>query len=311
MALSGSFEFSSVPEPDPPVPPRYIGDIGDVELGDSRGLEHQLDAELDPREDEIEEPQTVELEPPLGAPALGVPAAASSDAHFEEPELDDDGFHSVGVKIGEPVQESGPWRHETPLAEDDYAAQTSSAKVEAIVVPRAARTSAPIPWSLITAILVIAAAGGFTVGLLNQPAGSSAIASPTDGSRPLRLQTAEELADEADRLHKQGNFAAGLQRIEDALERDPEYLPALMLRAVILTESGRHEDALATVDRALTLSPDEPQAHLKRAVIMDEKGQHGDAITSYERFLALAPDSFEAAKVRQRIAFLRSRLPPQ
>jgi tetratricopeptide (TPR) repeat protein len=92
-----------------------------------------------------------------------------------------------------------------------------------------------------------------------------------------------------------------LQAFDDALDRNPRYIEALLNRAVLLTQLGRHDEARDAYARAEELGrPDEsgfPAVVANRlanshAVLGDEyraAGALDEAIAQYRRALALRP----------------------
>ncbi|XP_049849352.1 uncharacterized protein LOC126318453 [Schistocerca gregaria] len=64
-----------------------------------------------------------------------------------------------------------------------------------------------------------------------------------------------------------------LKHCQDALEADINYLPAYILQAKVLLETGALDNALSTIDSGLTLSPHDPEALVVKASIMIELNQ--------------------------------------
>ncbi|HEX2760339.1 MAG TPA: tetratricopeptide repeat protein, partial [Rhizomicrobium sp.] len=78
---------------------------------------------------------------------------------------------------------------------------------------------------------------------------------------------------------------------------------ALSNRGVILTDLGRHDEALASYDRALAVARDYPDVWNNRAVTLKAMKRPIEALASVERALALHPDFAEAHNNRGIILF--------
>jgi tetratricopeptide (TPR) repeat protein len=128
------------------------------------------------------------------------------------------------------------------------------------------------------------------------------------GAVLLLSEAARERALYADALNLLGLSLAmidrtqdALQAFDDALERNPRYIEALLNRAVLLTQIGRHDEARDAYARAEELGrPDEsgfPAVVANRlanshAMLGDEyraAGALDEAIAQYRRALALRP----------------------
>jgi tetratricopeptide (TPR) repeat protein len=105
----------------------------------------------------------------------------------------------------------------------------------------------------------------------------------------------------ADALHLRGLLAYQLKRYDAAAEligqaieqnrRDPIYFSNL---GAVLSDQGKHAEAVANFDQALALSPDHAEAFNNRGNALKNLRRFDDALASYDRALALKPDYAEA-----------------
>ena len=109
----------------------------------------------------------------------------------------------------------------------------------------------------------------------------------------------EALASEAFDLQKQQRFSEALTLIDRALEISPMNAGHLNIKAIILDNWGRHEDALEYYDKSLDLRNDDvvrgnkAQCLYRIAVKRKASGDYGDALEYVNRALATLPDDFE------------------
>jgi protein O-GlcNAc transferase len=86
---------------------------------------------------------------------------------------------------------------------------------------------------------------------------------------------------------QQGKLAEAEQLCNGIVARNPGFVEALHLLAVVQSSSGRLDDALATYDRALVLRPNYVEALCDRGVTLHQAGRFEAALASYDRALAL------------------------
>jgi tetratricopeptide (TPR) repeat protein len=78
-----------------------------------------------------------------------------------------------------------------------------------------------------------------------------------------------------------------LADLDEALKRDPKYVPALVRRASLLRAGNQHERALADVDRAIVIDGREPSAYVERGVLLFTRKAHDKAWNDLDRATSL------------------------
>ena len=99
-----------------------------------------------------------------------------------------------------------------------------------------------------------------------------------------------------------------------ATEIDPNYAQAWALMALgqmlaRMVRGGQVDDGLAAADRALALDPNLAAAHAVKARILSESGRHEEAGAEIEVALRLDPESFEVNRAAGYLRFRHNRLP--
>lgn len=320
-SASGLFAVSSIPDPDPPTIPPYIGD-----LDDELGLEGRLDAELEEEPDATDEPSTMELDTrddeeaeedePL-APDLSLPRDQDGRGSLEAVE---------NVRVVAAAQESGPWEHPTSF---DPGARTLTPSGQVPAVPARA------PYGLLAGVIAVAAAGGFFYGLMERPdpptAGPPVQAAPAaieprtvaqevvPVKEPPTVTPAADLDPDQDEtidaelaraqtLHEQGQSANAHVLIDAVLAISPTHARALVLRSSLYIEDQEFEKALGAAEAAVVADPKLPDGHLALGVIQQERDDLSAAVTSYKRYLKLAPKGLYARSITRQLARLESRI---
>jgi tetratricopeptide (TPR) repeat protein len=90
-------------------------------------------------------------------------------------------------------------------------------------------------------------------------------------------------------LHRQGDIKAALESFDEALTCDIDFADAYSNRGNMLSEFGRHAEALSSFDRALALKPNASD-WLNRGATLAAMGRVEDAIASYDKAIALDPE---------------------
>ena len=109
----------------------------------------------------------------------------------------------------------------------------------------------------------------------------------------------EALANEAFDLQKQARFSEALTLINRALEIAPMNANHLNIKAIVLDNWGRHEEALEYYDKSLRVKNQDvvmgnkAQCLYRIAVKRKSSGDYGDALEYVNRALATLPDDFE------------------
>ncbi len=120
-----------------------------------------------------------------------------------------------------------------------------------------------------------------------------------DDLMPPRSEEAEKDA-KADRHMALAEQAAGQRRFEDALREYDLSLKvnefqheAWNLKAVALSELGRHEEAVEACENSLFIKPGIPHVWKNKGNALSELGRFEEAIEAYEYMLKLYPEDFQ------------------
>lgn len=109
----------------------------------------------------------------------------------------------------------------------------------------------------------------------------------------------------ADAYRKAGDPERALELLQAGLERHPRYLSAHIVKARVLTDLGRHEDAAVAYRRVLELDPQNLVALGALAGLASERGHLEEAAASYRRLREVDPLDEET---RERLAAIERRL---
>jgi predicted O-linked N-acetylglucosamine transferase (SPINDLY family) len=117
----------------------------------------------------------------------------------------------------------------------------------------------------------------------------------------LYSQCAERTPERPEVYYKRANALNGLGRIEPALEDydraielNPSYAYALCNRGSVLERLGRRDEALASYDRAIELDPTDSLTHYNRGSVLKDLKRYEEALASYESAIRLNGDYAEA-----------------
>jgi hypothetical protein len=315
-AAKGAFDISRRPIPEPKEPPRYVGDLTLEELA-RYGNEGSSPAALgitDPSFDDQRPTLEIELPPSLFGLDDKPEASASrsdtlpgpplpTDSHEREtPQENEDEFEPIGVKVTQPVQESGMWR--SPDRSEGEREDTSAP---------------PRTFGMIAAIvaLVVAAAATYVIMSDDSPkpgpgkkdSGSDVEAGADDGSLgplPPEASVDERLAS-AERLRDRGRRQDAHQELDTVLATQPTNTRALVLRSSLFVEERKLDDALRAAEASVDADPEYAQGHLALAVVRHEQGDAAQALEAYRRFLELAPSSELAPAVERTLRTLEAK----
>ncbi len=95
-------------------------------------------------------------------------------------------------------------------------------------------------------------------------------------------------------LHRQGRLESAKAIYASVLERDPSCFDALHFLGLIAHQQGDHAAAVKRIGDAIAIAPDVPYAHSNLGLALHGLGRDEEALTSYERALAVKPDYAEA-----------------
>ena len=111
---------------------------------------------------------------------------------------------------------------------------------------------------------------------------------PTSRLHGLDRGTALQVAAVAQALEA-GRVDEAERQLAATHARHPDHPEVLRLRAGILAQRGRYDDAIAACRRALRLRPDDPLQHNTFGTVLAEAGQYDDAIAALRRCCELQP----------------------
>lgn len=165
--------------------------------------------------------------------------------------------------------------------------------------------------SVIGALVLIAAGGGFLLGRVRpedrlgemapegrQGSGGAMVADLEARLKqnPRDVNTLVGLG----RIYLQtGQMPKAIEMYKRALKVDASNVSALSGMAMILAQAGHSEQALVLFDKALAINPQFPMALLfKGRLLYEEKKDYAGAIASWERFLSMMPQGEPSDVVR-------------
>ncbi len=314
-SAKGAFDISRRPIPEPTQPPRYAGDLSLEELarygdeGSSPAALGITDGPLDDQRPTLEieiPPALLGLREELGASASrsdtlpGPPLTGQGGTlDRETPQESEDEFEPIGVKVSQPVQESGLWRADDHRAGDD------------------ASSTRPTSYGLVAAIALLLAAAAATYFMTRDDgtppppapegkAGAGAVVDRTlDEPLPASASVADRLAN-AKRMVERGRRALAHQELDTVLAAQPTNAQGLVLRSTLLVEERKLDDALAAAKQAVAAEPDLADGHLAAAIAHHERNELPEAKAEYRRFLELAPSSALAPAVARTLRRLEA-----
>jgi tetratricopeptide (TPR) repeat protein len=126
---------------------------------------------------------------------------------------------------------------------------------------------------------------------------------------PLADSTPPELpvVAEAFRLLEQGQLETGLERLNAAIERQPDEGRLYGARAAFHHRAGLNPEALADLDRALAAAPDDPRLLNNRGFILLALQRYDEAIRDLERAIEINPQSASARNNRGLVSLARGK----
>ena len=89
----------------------------------------------------------------------------------------------------------------------------------------------------------------------------------------------------------QGNASAAEQHYEQAVKRDPTFIPAFINLADLYRMQSREEEGEEQLRRALALDPDVAELHHSLGLLLVRRNQHEEALASLAQAVELAPDT--------------------
>ncbi|MBL8481673.1 MAG: tetratricopeptide repeat protein [Rhodocyclaceae bacterium] len=101
---------------------------------------------------------------------------------------------------------------------------------------------------------------------------------------------AADVQQEIQALARQGNYAAALQKLDQAESADPKNAALMFQRGVLLAESGRKDEALAQYERVIEQFPELPEPYNNLAALAAARGQYERARWALESALRADPN---------------------
>jgi hypothetical protein len=331
-AAKGAFDTSRRPIPEPKEPPRYAGDLSLDELASYGSDDTSVVLGVTEPSYDDQRP-TLEIEVPAGLLGLGEPSSSTSHsgtdtlpgpplpagedgAERETPQEAEDEFEPIGVKVSQPVQESGLWRGADKRGSDE------------------GTSTPPRSYAMVAAVIVLIALMAVAYGLSGNDEPSPPVPGKGRTSKETSPRTEPRLSprieehlksggqegplvgpasvDErlasAERLLERGRRTDAHQEIDTVLATHPANSRALVLRAHLFIEERKLDDALEAALAAVDSDPELADGHLALGVVRQERGDEPEAAAAYERFLELAPSSKLAPIIKHELRKLEDAL---
>lgn len=88
---------------------------------------------------------------------------------------------------------------------------------------------------------------------------------------------------------KQENWDAALQKADEALSLNPNFIKAYVAKADALIGKGEYDAALEVLNGALEKAPENPDVHFSRGLALSYKKDYAGAIEAFQKVLAKQP----------------------
>jgi len=356
-AAKGAFDVSRRPMPEPTVPPAYAGDLSLDDLaqyGDIGSSPEDMGLTSPSFDDQR---PTLEIEVPAAFLSGVSPSAARpdnkadtlpgdgateaieddsdersplpSEQSTEEAPHDGDGFEPIGVKVTEPVEESGLWKGSDHRPEEDDRRTPHAPEPER-------------SYGTLAMVIVLLAVVGIVYGVTRSddepspplpakgatktpgpksptppdPSGPTTVDDPSTGPSPLDpsdsigdgpdsdapaldpAQVDERLA-AAERSLQRGRHRDAKIQLDAVLQGAPDNARALVLSSTLLLDQDKLDEALVAAEASVDADPEYAFGHLALGVVQQERGAAAEAVEAYQRFLELSPKGSEAFAVRR------------
>ncbi len=102
---------------------------------------------------------------------------------------------------------------------------------------------------------------------------------------------AEDFLEEATDLAALDLPNAAIDKLDLAIEIDPEFSEAFSFRAALHAQQGEVDLAFSDFDRALELSPSDPDILYRRAQVYSLLGRHAEAVVELTTLIEMVPDA--------------------
>ena len=102
-----------------------------------------------------------------------------------------------------------------------------------------------------------------------------------------------------------GDLGGAERGVEQMLRIDPDYLPALTLKARVLLDQNKPVQALKAAERAIVLEPENHKHSLLKALVLSHADRREEAAALIQQILAKAvPESDEARVAKELLSLL-------
>ena len=103
-----------------------------------------------------------------------------------------------------------------------------------------------------------------------------------------------------------GDLAGAERGVEQMLRIDPDYLPALTLKARVMLDQGKPKEALTAAEQAIALDSENHELGLLKAIALGHTDRRDEAIALIQEILATAvPESEDSRAAKQLLGLLR------
>jgi tetratricopeptide (TPR) repeat protein len=102
--------------------------------------------------------------------------------------------------------------------------------------------------------------------------------------------TAEEWVDKGVDYSKAGKYASALSCLDEAIDANPDYVPAWGNKGIVLRMIGDFENAVEEYDHILESDPGNAYAWNNKGVALRNLGRYEEAVECYDRALELNPE---------------------
>lgn len=109
------------------------------------------------------------------------------------------------------------------------------------------------------------------------------------------MPTPLELYNEATRLREEGELETAVEKLNEALEADPNYALAHSALAVVLQKLDRHDEAIVHAQCVCKLQPSDPFSYTALSVTY----QRAFAGTGDMKYIPLAEEAMERSRMVQ------------
>jgi Tfp pilus assembly protein PilF len=114
------------------------------------------------------------------------------------------------------------------------------------------------------------------------------------------------LCNKAENQLKDGDVAGAKRNVDAALHADPEFWPALYVRARIFARQGQYQLAIQDCNEALRKYPGFVEAAILRANINERLGKYAEALKEFDYLISLHPRRVTLGRVLKQRAWFQA-----